>query len=87
MSRPRYEIVDRIDVGGMAEVFRGKAVSLDGYEKQVAIKRVLPQLAADAKFVNMFLDEARVSLALSHANIVSVFDVSRAGETYFIVME
>ena len=87
MSRPRYEIVDRIDVGGMAEVFRGKALSLDGYEKQVAIKRVLPQLAADAKFVNMFLDEARVSLALSHANIVSVFDVSRAGETYFIVME
>lgn len=87
MSRPRYDIVDRIDVGGMAEVFRGKAVSLDGYEKQVAIKRVLPQLAADAKFVNMFLDEARVSLALSHANIVSVFDVSRAGETYFIVME
>ena len=87
MSRPRYEIVDRIDVGGMAEVFRGKAVSLDGYEKQVAIKRVLPQLAADAKFVNMFLDEARLSLALSHANIVSVFDVSRAGETYFIVME
>lgn len=87
MSRPRYEIVDRIDVGGMAEVFRGKAVSLDGYEKQVAIKRVLPPLAADAKFVNMFLDEARVSLALSHANIVSVFDVSRAGDTYFIVME
>lgn len=87
MSRPRYEIIDRIDVGGMAEVFRGKAVSLDGYEKQVAIKRVLPQLAADAKFVNMFLDEARVSLALSHANIVSVFDVGRAGETYFIVME
>ena len=87
MNRPRYEIVDRIDVGGMAEVFRGKAVSLDGYAKQVAIKRVLPQLAADAKFVNMFLDEARLSLALSHANIVSVFDVSRAGETYFIVME
>lgn len=87
MSRPRYEIVDRIDVGGMAEVFRGNAVSLDGYAKQVAIKRVLPQLAADAKFVNMFLDEARLSLALSHANIVSVFDVSRAGETYFIVME
>lgn len=61
MTLPRYEIVDRIDVGGMAEVFRGKAVSLDGYEKQVAIKRVLPQLAADAKFVNMFLDEARLS--------------------------
>lgn len=87
MTAPRYQIVDRIDVGGMAEVFRGKAISLDGYEKPVAIKRVLPQLAADPRFVNMFLDEARLSLALSHANIVSVFDVSRAGETYFIVME
>ena len=87
MNRPRYEITDRIDVGGMAEVFLGKALTLDGYEKQVAIKRVLPQLAADPRFVNMFLDEARVSLALSHANIVSVFDVSRAGDTYFIVME
>lgn len=87
MNRPRYEITDRIDVGGMAEVFLGKALTLEGYEKQVAIKRVLPQLAADPRFVNMFLDEARVSLALSHANIVSVFDVSRAGDTYFIVME
>lgn len=87
MTTPRYQIIDRIDSGGMAEVFRGKAVSMDGYEKPVAIKRVLPQLAADPRFVNMFLDEARLSLALSHANIVSVFDVNRAGETYFIVME
>ncbi len=87
MSSPRYQIVDRIDVGGMAEVFRGKAVSMDGYEKPVAIKRVLPQLAADPRFVNMFLDEARLSLALSHANIVSVFDVNRAGDSYYIVME
>lgn len=83
----RYEVIERLDAGGMAEVFRGKAVSIEGFEKQVAIKRVLPHLAKNQKFVNMFLDEARLSLFLDHANIVSVFDLGRAGDTYFIVME
>ena len=71
----------------MAEVFLGVTKGLEGFEKQVAIKRVLPNLAANERFVNMFLDEARLSLHLNHANIVQVFDVGRAGETYFIVME
>lgn len=89
MSSPsqRYEVVERLDAGGMAEVFRGKATSIEGFEKQVAIKRVLPHLAKNQKFVNMFLDEAKLSLYLDHANIVSVFDLGRAGHTYFIVME
>lgn len=83
----RYEVLDRLDAGGMAEVFRGKAISLGGLEKAVAIKRVLPSLAGNEKFVKMFIDEARLSLRLSHANIVSVFDIARSGSTYFIVME
>lgn len=83
----RYEVVERLDAGGMAEVFRAKARSLQGFEKQVAIKRVLPNLAKNEKFVKMFLDEARLSLHLSHANIVSVFDIGQAGGSYFIVME
>ena len=89
MSSPsqRYEVVERLDAGGMAEVFRGKATSIEGFEKKVAIKRVLPHLAQNQKFVNMFLDEAKLSLYLDHANIVSVFDLGRAGHTYFIVME
>ncbi|MCB9506106.1 MAG: serine/threonine protein kinase [Myxococcales bacterium] len=83
----RYEVVERLDAGGMAEVFRGRAISIEGFEKQVAIKRVLPHLAKNQKFVNMFLDEAKLSLFLDHANVVSVFDLGRAADTYFIVME
>ncbi len=71
----------------MAEVFRGRATSIQGFEKQVAIKRVLPNLAKNEKFIKMFLDEAKLSLFLSHANIVSVFDLGQSGDTYFIVME
>jgi len=83
----RYEVIERLDAGGMAEVFRGRAISIEGFEKQVAIKRVLPHLAKNQKFVNMFLDEAKLSLFLDHANVVSVFDLGRAADTYFIVME
>lgn len=83
----RYTITDRIDSGGMAEVFRGVAHSLQGFKKNVAIKRILPNLSANAKFINMFLDEAKLSLYLQHANIVQVFDIGQSDETYFLVME
>ena len=84
----RYTITDRVDQGGMAEVFRGVAESIQGFKKSVAIKRILPNLAKNKKFVAMFLDEARVSLNLQHANIVQVFDIGRGSdESYFIVME
>lgn len=86
-KRERYSIIKRLDKGGMAEVFLGKSASLEGFDKVVAIKRVLPDLARNERFVNMFLDEAKISLHLDHANIVSVFDVGRSGQSYFIVME
>jgi len=87
MARQRYRVTEKIDMGGMAEIYRGRATSLEGIEKEVAIKRVLPQLTRNQKFIAMFLDEARLSMHLNHANIVQVFDVGRADETYFIVME
>lgn len=71
----------------MAEVFVGEAESLQGFKKRVAIKRVLPHLVENRKFLAMFLDEARLSLRLNHANVVQVFDIGRSGNTYFIVME
>src|SRR5687767_11967829 len=83
----RYTITDRVDQGGMAEVFRGVAESLQGFKKSVAIKRILPSLTKNKKFVSMFLDEARLSLHLQHANIVHVFDIGVSDTTYFIVME
>jgi serine/threonine-protein kinase len=86
-ERQRYKIIEKVDAGGMAEIYRAKAITVDGFEKVVAIKRILPGLTTKPKFVNMFLDEARLSMRLNHANIVQVFDIGRAQGTYFIVME
>lgn len=86
-AEQRYRVVDRLEAGGMAEVFRGEALSVQGFKKQVAIKRVLPHLAQNKSFISMFLDEARLGARLNHANIVTVFDIGAADNTYFIVME
>src|SRR5216110_2096324 len=87
MPDSRYRITERVASGGIAEVFRGVAESLQGFKKSIAIKRVLPALTQNKKFVAMFLDEARLSLGLQHANIVQVFDIGHTEDTYFIVME
>ncbi|MFT7624887.1 MAG: serine/threonine protein kinase, partial [Myxococcota bacterium] len=86
-ARQRYKVIRKIDAGGMAEIFIARAQAVGGIEKTVAIKRVLPSLTRNRRFVNMFLDEARLSMVLTHANIVQVFDVGRADDTYYIVME
>jgi eukaryotic-like serine/threonine-protein kinase len=86
--KARYTVLERLGGGGQAEVFRGVSESLQGFKKPVAIKRVLPHLTTNPQFVAMFLDEARLSLFLQHANIVQVFDISKAEDgTYFLVME
>src|SRR5262245_695642 len=87
MADSRYRITERVAAGGMAEVFRGVAESMRGFKKNIAIKRILPALTKNKKFVAMFLDEARLSLSLQHANIVQVFDIGHTEDTYFIVME
>lgn len=83
----RYRVTERLEAGGMAEVFKGEAVSVQGFKKQVAIKRVLPHLAQNRNFISMFLDEARLGARLAHGNIVTVFDIGAADNTFFIVME
>ena len=86
--RARYQTLERLGGGGQAEVFRGYAETLQGFKKTVAIKRILPSLAQDPRFVGMFLDEARLSLFLQHANVVQVFDIHRADDgAYLLVME
>ena len=83
----RYRVTERLEAGGMAEVFKGESVSVQGFKKQVAIKRVLPHLGSNKNFISMFLDEARLGARLAHANIVTVFDIGAADNTFFIVME
>jgi len=83
----RYRVIDKLESGGMAEVFRAESSGLEGFRKQVAIKRVLPQHGRNAQFMSMFLDEARLSAQLSHSNCVQVFDIGVRDDAYFIVME
>lgn len=83
----RYRVIEKLESGGMAEVFRAESEGLQGFRKQVAIKRVLPHLSEKKKFIAMFLDEARISAQLSHSNCVQVFDIGVGDNAYFIVME
>ena len=69
----RYEILTPLSVGGMAELFLAYFTGPGGFRKFVALKRILPQFRAQDDFIAMFLDEARISAALSHANIAQVF--------------
>lgn len=88
MKFGQYELLERVAVGGMAEVYRGRVAGAEGFEKWVAIKRILPEYARDDRFISMMLTEARIHSALSHRNIVQIHDlgISEDGE-YFIVLE
>lgn len=87
LAPSRYELLDRIAVGGMAEVFRAKAFGAHGFEKTLAIKRILPELAKEPEFEERFIAEAKLAVQLSHANIVQVLDFGRFAGTLFIAME
>ena len=83
----KYQLLDLLARGGMAEVFKAKSHGVEGFEKILVIKRILPELSRNPQFVEMFINEAKIAVTLSHANIVQVFDLGRADETYFIAME
>src|SRR6185312_9176949 len=83
----RYTLVERIGRGGMAEVFRARVQSLGGFERDVAVKVLLPQFANEPEFVDMLLDEARIAGNIVHPCVVQVIDVGRQGEIFYIVME
>jgi len=83
----RYYLVDKIAVGGMAEVFKAKSFSTGGFEKLLVIKRILENLSTNEEFVDMFIDEAKISVELQHPNIVQIYDFGQLGENYFIAME
>ena len=87
MTTPRYRPVRKIATGGMAEVFLAIQQGLGGFEKLVVVKRILPHLSEDGKFIQMFLEEAKLAAALSHPNIVEIYDIQRDDEGFFIAME
>lgn len=83
----RYKLLDRIAVGGTAEVFRALSIADSGIETPVVIKRVLPQMAGDERFRKLFAEEAGLAAALSHPNIVRVLDHGDLGDTCYIALE
>ncbi len=83
----KYFLVDKIATGGMAEIFKAKTFGHGGFENLVVIKRILGHLSDNQDFVEMFIDEAKVSVALQHANIVRVYDFGKVLDNYFIAME
>ncbi|RKH09889.1 serine/threonine protein kinase [Corallococcus sp. CA047B] len=83
----RYRLLQPLATGGMAELFLGVAKGAEGFERTVAIKRVLPHLAREPGIASMFVAEARLSMLLQHQNIVTVHDVGEGSEGLFLVME
>ncbi len=82
-----YLVYERLGVGGMATVHRAIERGVEGFERIVALKRLLPHLAEDASFIKSFVREAKLASLLNHNNIVQIFELGRVGAEYFISME
>ena len=83
----KYILLDKLAVGGMAELYRAMITGVQGFEKLIAIKKILPHLATEEELVRSFIDEAKLAALLHHQNIVQIYDFGSLGESYFIAME
>ncbi|MCB1057428.1 MAG: TonB family protein [Acidobacteria bacterium] len=82
-----YMLLERIAVGGMAEVWKARMESVAGFRKTVAIKKILPQLTENQEFERMFVDEAKLAAELNHPNIIHIYDLGEIHNEYYIAME
>jgi len=87
----RYQLLEPIGRGSIAEVFKAKSFGVEGFEKTLVVKRIVPELAKEPSFVDSFVGQAKLAVRLSHANVVQVFDLGRVdepgGPSYFMAME
>ncbi|MGE5310785.1 MAG: protein kinase domain-containing protein [Nitrospirota bacterium] len=83
----KYLLLDKIATGGMAELYEAKITGIQGFEKLIAIKRILPHLASEEDLVTSFIDEAKLAALLHHQNIVQIYDFGRIEDSYYIAME
>ncbi|HEX5856215.1 MAG TPA: protein kinase [Thermoanaerobaculia bacterium] len=83
----RYQLLEKIGSGGMAEVFKARMSGEQGFEKIVAIKRIVPHMATNAEFVTMFVDEAKLAAQLNHNNITHIYDLGKVDAWHYIAME
>ena len=83
----QYVIEEQIATGGMAEVYKARMMGMEGFQKTVAIKRILSNLADNEEFVNMFIDEAKLAAQLNHNNIIHIYDLGMIESSHYIAME
>lgn len=83
----KYQLLKKIAVGGMAEIWVARSSGISGVEQICVVKRILPELSTNADFVRMFLDEARIAATLNHPNLAQMYDVGEVGGRPFIAME
>jgi CheY-like chemotaxis protein/tRNA A-37 threonylcarbamoyl transferase component Bud32 len=83
----RYQLLEKIGSGGMAEVFKARMRGEQGFEKIVAIKRIVPHMAANDAFITMFVDEAKLAAQLNHNNITHIYDLGKVDAWHYIAME
>jgi serine/threonine protein kinase len=83
----RYLLLKRLSRGGMGEIFLAKLGEIQGFEKLLIIKKILPNLVADQEFIKRFIDEAQVAIKLQHGNIAAVFEVGKVDGEYFLAIE
>ncbi|MBL8914424.1 MAG: protein kinase [Archangium sp.] len=82
-----YQLVKKLATGGMAEVWLAKQTGIEGFNRHVVVKRILPHLAEDPEFVQMFLNEAKIASRFNHPNIAQIYDLGETNGQYFIAME
>ena len=82
-----YLLLERISVGGMAEVFKAKEYGVEGFERTVAVKRILPHVAEDDEFIAMFKDEAKIAVQLNHGNIAQIYNLGNEQDSFYIALE
>lgn len=83
----QYILKSHIATGGMAEVYKARMMGMEGFQKTVAIKRILPHLTDNDEFVTMFVDEAKLAAQLNHNNIIHIYDLGKIDRSYYIAME
>lgn len=82
-----YFLLEKLNTGGMAEVFKAKTFGAEGFERIVAVKKILPSIAEDKEFISMFINEAKLAVQLNHANIAQINDLGNINGDYYIAME
>lgn len=83
----QYVLLEKIATGGMAEVWKARSRGVEGFQKIVAIKKILPHLSDDQDFIEMFIDEAKLAAQLNHNNIIHIYDLGKIHSSYYIAME